>query len=474
VRAQLSSAVLLVSSILAAQAHAESNLLWNLPTKLDASSSGTADASVGVGVLRPTARATWNGTLDYRVQTKSGAATLLGANQSGTPAVSLPWGIGLTISYIDFGALGTPVPVGGDSPMVSATKEAVAICSAECDARSSNKKDFCDARDEARKVLEDDWIDKHTVHDDELCPVGVLAAGKLATQIAQISSKEYDGQRHEIVRSCLQSCAKGLAAPFCALIKQPIESDVRYHIKRKAFCSSGQKRIADAEIEYADYRPFPPLMANVGVRVGQSQFKFYSANPDQTLTSSTVRPTDVTAGTSGAFILYGEGKKSFVPTLEWLALYQRKYQASDGKVHWCSPAGMVRRPGSPDAMPLYDPVETCHDEVLGGPARAREFRFAGQVGLLGGSDGAWRAAMGPMVELPTFGDGKVKYRLSWNALVLFSTTSGPATLKYRGLIKVGPTIFAEKRRDGSMDTGALLNLFLGGDRLLFSPNFDEL
>ena len=458
----LAIALLIAPGIAAAETRGET--LWYLPAKLEATTSGTATAALGLGFIRAVpGTMSVNGSLDYTVATEDGIATLLGVNDQGQVEQTLPWSVGVNLSLISFGSAGPAVSTAATNLLVSAKRLAVATCAGECKPDADTT--FCKAHDAALKLLEDEWIAAHRAD---------IAQGKLG--LCQADLGQSPEQLNDNIRVCLKACAGGLSSRFCKAIARPLESDVHNDITNQELCAAGRKILEEAEASSADHRAFPPLMLDGGVRAGRSAFSFMAPGDAPSLLVPAARSGwDLAFGTSGAWIP-GPATRRWALTLEWLAVWKSNWRAAADRVRWCVPVGMVERSASALTPKPADPAESCAEATLGAPMRNRALQIAVQVGLLDDNQTAWRAALGPEVVVPLSEANPTEFRVALNALVVGTLSGGSDTLAlaYKGLLRVGPAFFFEKLRSGGSSTGALLSLTVLGDRLLFSRAFDEL
>jgi hypothetical protein len=290
---------------------------------------------------------------------------------------------------------------------------------------------------------------------------------KLEQQHETMGDDNYGRARRELVRSCLQSCAGGAKDPFCSHLEEPLEQAVGYQIGTEALCPTGRARVAELRAGKDSYRPFPPTRLNVGVRAGVSQFKYVNADAvDQPLTKHSETRGEISAGSSFWHIFDSTAGPRW--TFEALALWGRHYAASDSKARWCKTVGLA--PGA--AAGGTDTAQTCNEEPLGAPSRSHILRMAARVGVIERLAGWWRTAIGVDAQFPINGDAPVA--VTTGPILVLSTASGPDSLKYKGLVLLGPVIQFQKDHDGSKSTKGLITLTLGGDALLFAQTFDQL
>jgi hypothetical protein len=419
---------------------------------------------LGVGLVRPRSQKSTLGiSVDLKTQTNNGTASLLGVSGD-HDITAVPASVGMSFSYITFGNFDPPSPLPvGSRPEDAVSQHAGALCAAECKFQEDSK--FCKRHAECLKLVEDRWIAEHSVITDvQLCQIAREPVAKLKAD-GNVSPQDRLKRWNELVRSCLQMCSGGSDDPFCSLLSHPLENDVYLNISSDELCESGKKYREKIEEEAGKYRPFPPQMMNVGGRVGWGQYKYVTSTAaEQPLMEEARRHASWSVG--GSYWRIAEASGKMAGTLELLLLFQDRYQASDRKAKWCVPVGLVA-----GAAVGATPAEECKEETLGLPSRTKTVRLGARIGLVESKVASWRVAFGGEAQIPVSGDAPLA--ISMGPMAILSTQNGPDGLKYKGLIRIGPSLYIERKKGARTTASGLLTFTLGGSRTLFSQMFDE-
>jgi hypothetical protein len=478
-RMSLLAALLVASTTFAQDESAKRSTLWQVPLKLEGTTDGKANFTFGAGFLRPVGK---NGsrdlgvTLQYQVRTTNGIANLVGLTDGGRALDTRPWTLGVMGSLIQYPELSQPSRTGSGSAMEQVLQEAVQACSRRCSPAPLTPDDqtFCGEYQKALKPLEEAWI-KDWNRDEATLPVVKMCQAQQKNVEKHDADKEagtldatgWRKKRSEALIACLRECTTTSEDPFCKLPDLPADQ-VYASIGSTKLCTPGKALYQEKERDGKAGRVFPPLVVHAGARLGRTEFQYRTGSQDDpsVLVEGKTSAWGWSSGVYAAAVLSGEDPAL---SLEGRMSLGSDWTASTKTIRWCSPAGQVPRGDN-----ASDPAESCQEATFGVPTRSRVFRVAGLLGLVDNYASQWRAAVGGEIGLPLHTDTNEQFSLALQGRIYWSLASNPNALKYKGLIRVAPSLQVVRKRDGSSENRLVVSLALLGDRLLFADSFDEL
>jgi hypothetical protein len=208
-------------------------------------------------------------------------------------------------------------------------------------------------------------------------------------------------------------------------------------------CQLGQDRMHDVyDVAYPAFGAHPSLVFSLGGAVNGATFDYYLADAANNLSEKNDTHIGGTAAASATWV--HQFLKRDAISIEVAAYYDAKWNAADGTVHFCSPAGQVPHMGG-----ASDPAQSCTDATLGAPGEAHRVFVAAEVGYVdihtdpkdhNKPKSVWRVAGGPVFRY-TSGDPTIE--VGGQVPVYFDVSSAAGYKgDYKGIIRLSPTIVA--------------------------------
>lgn len=226
---------------------------------------------------------------------------------------------------------------------------------------------------------------------------------------------------------------------------------------------------------------YPPLLLYFGGTFGRAEFTYLGPGPERRDTSlpPTYQADDLVAfpwSLGLAAVYVGTGGARLAPTVEGEIAFNSRWIGSSDTLSWCEPAGDVVSGLDPDTnAATYEPTTRCKTSVLGAPANSQELSLAAQAGLIDKvANATWRAALGAKVVIPFNDEATDELRLSVRAPFYVTLARAPEGTKYRGLIRLMPSLGITRLKTGDTEVTGLLELSFLGQRAMFSDNYNQL
>jgi hypothetical protein len=215
-------------------------------------------------------------------------------------------------------------------------------------------------------------------------------------------------------------------------------------------CQLGQDRMHDAyDVAYPVFGAHPTWVLSSGYAINGGTFDYYLADSANNLSEK--NDTHIGGTVAASLTWVHQFLKRDAVSFEAAAYYDAKWNAADGTVHFCSPAGQVPHMTGGGS----DPAQSCTDATLGAPSQTHRLFVAAEVGYVdihtdpkdhNKPKSVWRVAGGPVFRY-TSGDPTLE--IGGQVPVYFDASSAAGYKgDYKGIIRLSPTIVAVHDADG--------------------------
>jgi hypothetical protein len=262
-----------------------------------------------------------------------------------------------------------------------------------------------------------------------------------------------------VVAGAAKTCPDAdIRSPICEFLEQPERANLP--VDPANYCDAGRDYLNASEVQKAKKRGlrrllYPEHLMSLGVTYGAASFKFVD-NIDGALRTSTLTRSSVSGNALYTFVQAATGARF---TFELPVGFRWTWKESSKIAHQCAP---------PIGTIGGESVQECKQLPLNAPTEGIQLSGAAYFGLASVEDSdLWRAAIGPTFMYDFASNASTTYQVGGQIPFYFSlTTAAGVETEYQGLVRIMPTVLAE-RSEGKVGATASLSIALLGKRKMF-------